>query len=123
VIIKIDLTRSADDYIKMHLSAESSETNKRIHEVIKEKKIMDDIKNKAKIVEDNKEKAISDIIQTIVNTGKINKKDTIEKLIDLEIVKNSSGATLKLKKCIEKYDKELSLDSDKENYLIKRIGH
>lgn len=121
IIVKIDLKTSVDDYIKQHLEVESSATTQRIHEVIREKKIMEDIKNKAKEKENDKDVEINDILNKLFEDKKIDKTETINRLINLEIVKNGSGATLKLKKLVEKKFPEFKLDNNKNDYLLVKL--
>lgn len=121
IIVKIDLKTSPEDHINHFLKKESAETTERIHQVIRDKKIIDDIKNKMKTEKDELNDRIESLLSKIYDTeGGFNKNEISNELMAMDAVKSSGGATLKLKKLVENKYPGYELLVTKTNYVISK---
>jgi anti-sigma28 factor (negative regulator of flagellin synthesis) len=122
VIIRIDLKTSPEDHINHYLKKESAETTERIHQVIRDKKIIDDIKNKMKVQKNELNDKVESLLSKIHDSvGGVDKTEIANELISLDVVKSAGGATLKLKKLVENKYPGYGLLVVKNNYTIAKI--
>ena len=117
VIVKIDLSRSPEEYLKQHLTNQSKATKERIAEVVREKVLI----QKAKKSLNKKHEIFDEVFTELVDAGEngLSKEYVINKLIEAGSVKTSSGTTLKLKTAVKKSlpDKKLVVTKDKYSIL------
>lgn len=116
-IIKIELNTSVDEYIKRHLSVQSTETREKIKAIVEERKVIEHAKNV--ILE--KRSAISNLFTTLQQTEEGLLKEEVMKVMNESGVKSSSGATLKLKAMVQNELVGFELITTKDRYIIKKV--
>jgi len=116
-IIKIELNTSVDEYIKRHLSVQSTETREKIKAVIEERRVIEHAKNA--VLE--KRSAISNLFTTLQQTEEGLLKEEVMKVMNESGVKSSSGATLKLKAMVQNELVGFELITTKDRYIIKKV--
>lgn len=117
VIVKIELTNTVDEYIKKYITEQSKETKEKIQTVIKERKFIEDHKNK--VIE--KQNSINNLFTTLMASEDGLPKEEVIKVMNEAGVKSSSGITLKLKAMVKNsvVGKELVVTNDR--YIIKSM--
>ena len=116
-IIKIELNTSVDEYIKRHLSVQSTETREKIKAIVEERKVIEHAKN----VVLEKRSAISNLFTTLQQTEEGLLKEEVMKVMNESGVKSSSGATLKLKAMVQNELVGFELITTKDRYIIKKV--
>jgi len=120
IIVKIDLATPPEEYIKRHLGKQSEETKAAIEKVVQEKKLVQNAKDSLKEKTRQKTTALNNLFTQIHAQGETGmpKQEVIDAMMEMEAVKSSSGATLKLKKMVAAELVGYELKATKTHYFI-----
>jgi hypothetical protein len=120
IIVKIDLATPPEEYIKRHLGKQSEETKAAIEKVVQEKKLVQNAKDSLKEKTRQKTTTLNNLFTQIHAQGETGmpKQEVIDAMMEMEAVKSSSGATLKLKKMVATELVGYELKVTKTHYFI-----
>jgi len=120
IIVKIDLATPPEEYIKRHLGKQSEETKAAIEKVVQEKKLVQNAKDSLEEKTRQKTTALNNLFTQIHAQGETGmpKQEVIDAMMEMEAVKSSSGATLKLKKMVATELIGYELKVTKTHYFI-----